>query len=326
MPASTPSTAHWGLRTLAAWACLACLPVSAWAAVPNEPTGEVEKHYYADGPWQVSHRPSYGCCDSSGFAFDIYGPSEPGLGGFKHPIVTWGNGTGASPHDYDHLLRHLASWGFVIVATRDPNTGTGVEIRDAARFMASENTQPDSPFFQTLDTARIGAMGHSQGATGVINAMRDGGGAIRTAIAMALPAQAFCSDKLNCTNPKKLRWGSVFYLNGSLDVVVSPSRQPKGQKGLQSNEAYYKATPDFLPKFWATLRGANHNDMMGQPDCGPVGPTCANGVYGYLGYPTAWLMDQLQGNAEAHGVFVQGSGEIFLQKTNWTNQTSNITE
>ncbi|MEK8029887.1 hypothetical protein AACH06_03555 [Ideonella sp. DXS29W] len=295
------------------------------SAVPNAPTGEIEKRFYADGPWAVSHRPSFGCCDSSGYAFDIYGPETPGLGGFKHPIVTWGNGTGTAPYNYDYLLRHLASWGFVVVATRQPNTGTGREIRDAARFMAAENTRPGSPFEGTLAVDRIGAMGHSQGATGVINAMRDSGGAIRTAIAMALPAQVFCSDEINCTDPSRLRAGSVFYLNGSLDVVISPSRQPKGTRGLQSNAAYYRAMPSTLPKFWATLRGANHNDMMGQPDCALVGSTCHNGVYGYLGYPTAWLMDQLQGDAEAHQAFVAGSGEIFFQPKNWANQTSNIT-
>lgn len=312
------------LRFALATLALACSAAPALAAVPNEPTGEIEKRFYADGPWAVSHWPSYGCCDSAGFAFDVYGPSSPGQGGFRHPIVTFGNGTGAAPYNYDHLLRHLASWGFVVVATRQPNTGSGREIRDAARFMAAEHTRAGSPFQGTLAVDRIGAMGHSQGATGVINAMRDGGGAIRTAIAMALPAQVFCSDQINCTNPAKLRWGSVFYLNGSLDVVISPSRQPKGTKGLQSNAAYYKATPATLPKFWATLRGANHNDMMGQPDCGPVGATCHNGVYGYLGYPTAWLMDQLQGDAEAHQAFVAGSGEIFFQPKNWANQTSNI--
>jgi len=312
------------IRTLLALAAASALPLAAVAKVPNAPTGQIEKHYYEDGPYEVSHYPEFGCCDSAGYAFDVYAPSDLGQLDKPLPIITFGNGTGAAPQYYDYLLRHLASWGFAIVATRQPNTGLGTEIRDAANFMVQENTRPASPFFGHLDTAHIGAMGHSQGATGVINAMRDAGGSIRTAIAMALPAQKYCSSEENCTDTGQLTSGSVFFLNGGLDAVISPSYQTLGTKGLQSNSAYYRATPDQLPKFWATLRGTSHNDMLGQPDCGPVGLLCTNGVYGFLGYPTAWMMDQLKGDAKAHAVFVDGSGEIFSQPKNWRHQTSNI--
>jgi hypothetical protein len=212
----------------------------------------------------------------------------------------------------------------VIVATRQPNTGTGAEILDAANFMVKENTRPGSRFFGNLDTKHIGAMGHSQGATGAINAMRDSAGSIRTAIAMALPAQRYCSSPENCTDTKDLKSGSVFFLNGSLDGIISPSYEPLGTKGLQSNSAYYRATPDHLPKFWATLRGTSHNDMLGQPDCGPVGLLCTNGVYGFLGYPTAWMQYQLRNDGRSRSVFVDGTGEIFAQTKNWRHQTSNI--
>jgi hypothetical protein len=321
---TTVMTAAPLIRTLLALAAAAALPLAAVAKVPNAPTGEIEKKYYENGPYDIDHYPEYGCCDSAGYAFDVYAPSNMAQVDWPLPIITFGNGTGAAPQYYDYLLRHLASWGFVIVATRQPNTGTGSEIRDAANFMVKENTRPDSPFFGNLNTKRIGAMGHSQGATGVINAMRDSGGSIRTAVAMALPAQVYCSSPENCTDTSQLTSGSVFFLNGSLDAVISPSYQAFGTKGLQSNSAYYRATPDELSKFWATLRGTSHNDMLGQPDCGPVGLLCTNGVYGFLGYPTAWMMDQLKGDAKAHTVFVDGSGEIFSQTKNWRHATSNI--
>lgn len=312
-------------RTLLALAFASALPLASAAKVPNAPTGEIEKRYYENGPYEVSHYPEFGCCDSAGYAFDVYVPRDLGQVDQPLPIITFGNGTGAAPQYYDYLLRHLASWGFAIVATRQPNTGLGTEIREAADFMVQQATLPGSPFFGHLDTTHIGAMGHSQGATGVINAMRDAGGSIRTAIAMALPAQRYCSSQENCTDTSQLRSGSVFFLNGSLDGVISPSYQPLGTKGLQSNAAYYRATPDRLPKFWATLRGTSHNDMLGQPDCGPVGLLCTNGVYGFLGYPTAWMMDQLKGDTDAHSVFVDGSGEIFSQTKNWRHVTSNVT-
>ena len=51
---------------------------------------------------------------------------------------------------------------------------------------------------------------------------------------------------------------------------------------------------------------------------------CTDGFYGYVGYLTAWMMDQLQGDSFAHGAFVQGSGEIFTETKNWEFVESNI--
>ena len=44
---------------------------------------------------------------------------------------------------------------------------------------------------------------------------------------------------------------------------------------------------------------------------------CLLGVYGYLGYPTAWMMFQLQNDNYARGAFVNGTGELFFETKNW---------
>jgi hypothetical protein len=49
-----------------------------------------------------------------------------------------------------------------------------------------------------------------------------------------------------------------------------------------------------------------------------------NGVYGYLGYATAWLMYQLPGHSYAHGAFVSGTGEMFSVTKNGEIAASNI--
>jgi hypothetical protein len=36
------------------------------------------------------------------------------------------------------------------------------------------------------------------------------------------------------------------------------------------------------------------------------------------------MMDQLQGDTRAHQAFVNGTGEMFGETTNWSNQASNI--
>jgi hypothetical protein len=61
----------------------------------NYPTEPIELKYYANGPWAVTVSIGSQCCDSAGDKFDLYYPTNLGQGGFTHPILTWGNGTGS---------------------------------------------------------------------------------------------------------------------------------------------------------------------------------------------------------------------------------------
>jgi len=295
----------------------------------NYPTRPIEQKYYADGPWAVTERLGGACCDSKGNKFDLFYPTNLGGNGFKHPILTWGNGTKAQPGQYDYFLKHLASWGFVIVATEDENTGVGQTIVDAAKYMIGENSNPSSIFFHKLDVKEIGTLGHSQGATGAVNAMIKSGGLIKTVIAIELPRQFFCSSKANCTDAKNLTAGSIFFIDGSKDGI-SPPTQYSWESGEQSIQAYYDATPSGIAKVKGTLIGPDHLDLIGQPDCATDRAPmlaqfmCRNGVYGYLGYPTAWMMAQLQSDTYAAGAFPKGSGEIFSEPTNWEYVESNV--
>jgi len=293
--------------------------------VPNAPTGRIEQRYFADGPSAVVSTPEFACCDRSGYAYDVWYPGDLGADGTGAAIISWGNGTGANPQQYADLLSHLASWGFVVIASRDPNTGSGEEILDAVKFLLAANDDPQSAFYAKLQTDRVGVMGHSQGATGVLNALMKSGGAVRTAIPIELPAQRWCSDAISCTDARALSAGSVFYLNGSADTLISPSTQvaPWRIAGQQSNQGYYDASPRSVGKLFATLIGPNHNAVQGQPDCSGASAPCVNGVYGYLGYPTAWMMAQLRDDALASAAFARG-GEIFRQDSNWQNQISNL--
>ena len=96
------------------------------------------------------------------------------------------------------------------------------------------------------------------------------------------------------------------------------------QAGLQSIAAYYNATPPGIVKVKGTLIGPSHADVEGSPNCASVALGCVLGVYGYLGYPTAWLRFQLQNDGYAHGAFVSGTGEIFSEAPNWQHVASNL--
>jgi len=290
---------------------------------PNYPTGTIELKYYAPGPWQVTVSTGGACCDSSGNKFDLYYPANLGANGFLHPILTWGNGTNSTAIHCDYFLRHMASWGFVVIATEDQNTGPGQTILDAANFLVNAASDAASIFFNKLNVSQIGSFGHSQGATGAINALIKSGGSISTVIPIELPSQIWCSSAANCVDTANMTSGSIFFVDGSNDPI-SPPTQPPLIPGEQSIAAYYDAVPNTIPKAKGTLIGPSHNDIQGQPGCTITIFGCINGVYGYLGYPTAWFMDRLQGDAFAHGAFVKNTGEMFSQTKNWVFVASNI--
>lgn len=315
----------YAVRLVAALAALmyALAPAAvAHADAPYHPAGAIEAKYSRPGPFAVSSQYGFGCCDSTGAKYDIWYPTD--LGTTRHPIIAWGNGTDAVPRQYAHLLRHLASWGFVVIATENQQTGSGADIAGATRYLIDRAANPASIFHNRLDTRAIGAMGHSQGATGVLNAMMNSRGLIKTAIPIELPSQALCFDATRCIDTAGLRSGSVFFVNGSADTLIAPSDPWDSLAGLQSIRQFYAATPDSVTKAWGTLIGPNHNDIQGQPDCAAASFPCTTGVYGYLGYPTAWMMARLRGDEAARAAFTPGSGEFYRPNPNWTNQIGSI--
>lgn len=298
-------------------------------ATPNYPTGQIEKKYYADGPWTVTvDETGAACCDSKNNHYDLYYPTNLGANGFMHPIITWGNGTFGTSSGVAYFLKHMASWGFVIIATRDRFTGPGDTILDAANYLVKANrdaTILNGRFLNKLNVTQIGAIGHSQGAGGAIRALIKSGGSIKTVIPIELPGQQFCfcapSEVLDTS---KITHGSVFFVDGSLDLPVSPPTQAPSATGLQSIAAFYDAVPNGVLKLKGSLKGATHNDIGGQPSCDAAPEPCFNGVYGYLAYPTAWMADQLEVDTSAHAAFLSGTGEMFSETKNWELVKSNI--
>jgi hypothetical protein len=312
----------------------ACLLVAVLALAAcshiDDPTGVIERKYFADGPLQITEQIPAPCCPANGFASDLYYPTNLGANNSKLPIITWGNGTGGTSTGARYFLRHLASWGFVVIASRDGYERNGASILAAAHRMVDENANLASPFYNKLDTAHIGAVGHSQGASGVVRAMIDSYTTptyppIVTAIPIELPGQRFCfCPPADVLDTASVTHGSIFFVDGSADVPVSPPKQPPHTAGEQSIEAFYDAVPNGVPKLKGTLLAANHNDIGGQPDCLPGAPFCDVGVFGYLGYPTAWLAYQLGVDPSAKAAFVSGSGEMFHQGGHWLYVQSNV--
>lgn len=101
---------------------------------------------------------------TDGVAFTMFRPKDfsPTL---CHPLVTWGNGTGSTPSLYKVVLNHLASHGFVVIASDSMNVGQGTPapMLNGVTWVLAQNEDPTSPLYGHIDVTHIGATGHSQG-------------------------------------------------------------------------------------------------------------------------------------------------------------------
>ena len=145
----------------------------------------VEAAYTRPGPYATT---TGMVTDGAGNAiYDLYYPAEYAALGFQSPIVTWGNGTLGIPTQYSTLLGHLASHGFTVIGTTSEETGSGVEIGDAAHYLVAQARTAGSDFYGNLDVNRVAAVGHSQGAGGATQAALNNRTLIKTLLTFSLP-------------------------------------------------------------------------------------------------------------------------------------------
>ncbi len=103
--------------------------------------------------------------DAGPTTYTIFYP-QPWETSCQHPVVAWGNGTGVTGSSvYEFFNNNGASWGLVVIASDNSNVGSGVYHKAAIDYMAKQNADPKSIFYQHLST-RVGTSGHSQGGIG----------------------------------------------------------------------------------------------------------------------------------------------------------------
>ncbi|GIP22951.1 hypothetical protein J22TS3_32260 [Paenibacillus sp. J22TS3] len=77
--------------------------------VPELAEGSIEQRYAQQGSYRVKvEEVKHASVEA---LFRIYYPAFQG--DESYPVISWGNGTDATPDLYDKLLTHLASWGFL---------------------------------------------------------------------------------------------------------------------------------------------------------------------------------------------------------------------
>ena len=129
-----------------------------------ETGGVIEARYLAMGPYEVRQIKAEAPEDWKEFV--AYYPADLEESGEKWPAVVFVNGTGVYASKYPALFRHLASHGFLVLGNEDPGTFSGDSADATLSWLLEQNDDPDSMFYQKVDTDHLGLSGHSQGAWG----------------------------------------------------------------------------------------------------------------------------------------------------------------
>jgi hypothetical protein len=114
--------------------------------------------------------------------FNIYRPSTLESSGYCHPILVWSNGHTDNPEQnppdcvvdsgankwcgqYLPVMQHLASHGFVVIASLSTTTSKGDPLPSITglNWLLEQAEDSKSAYYHRLDTAHIGAFGHSEG-------------------------------------------------------------------------------------------------------------------------------------------------------------------
>jgi hypothetical protein len=118
--------------------------------------------------------------------FNIYRPDTLESSGYCHPILVWSNGHTDNPEQnppdcvvsssankwcgqYLPVMEHLASHGFVVIASLSTTTSKSDAVTGllpsimGLEWLLAQAEDSKSAYYHRLDTAHIGAFGHSEG-------------------------------------------------------------------------------------------------------------------------------------------------------------------
>jgi hypothetical protein len=222
--------------------------------------------------------------------FTLFRPDNMTDPDLCHPVITWGNGTGATPNMYGTLLKNFASHGFVVIASNNTNVARGnpAPMIVGVTWVLEQNEDPSSVLYHRIDTAHIGATGHSQGAMATTQASGD------SHITTSIPIEG-ASVQRNLHGP------AMFFCGGQDDIV--------GCSGAQS--ALNAITT--LPAMYAELIAVDHGSWMSRGNTLSAADTAF----------TAWMRVHLMGDTELRSWFYGASCKLCTDSA-WNIDRKNM--
>jgi hypothetical protein len=260
MPTRPPATGAGGMPGTG-------MPVAGTPATPPPPPGPPGTWPAADpaknGPFQTVTENNVG----PGMAYTMF---RPMMLTQRHPVITWGNGTGTTPSVYKALLNMYASHGFIVIASNSMNVaqGTPPPMLDGVTWVLEQDMMQGSALYQHVDRDRIGATGHSQGAFAASSAGTD------PRIKTIAPIETLSANRgLH---------GPALGLCGSMDTTVPCSGNMRSFTSISDQ-----------PVMYAELKTADHMNWIYSP--GATNP--------YYIITTAWFRVHLMNDTALRPMF-----------------------
>lgn len=216
-----------------------------------------------------------------GMAYTMFRPKDLTQ---RHPVITWGNGTGTTPPTYGGLLNLYASHGFIVIASNSMNVaqGTPPPMLDGVTWVLEQDMMQGTALYQHVDRDHIGATGHSQGAFAASSAGTD------QRIKTIAPIETLGASRgLH---------GPALGLCGSMDTTVPCS----------GNMRSFTAITD-QPVMYAELLSADHTNWIFSP--GKVSP--------YFVITNAWFRVHLMNDTALRPMFY-GECSVCKDTATWT--------
>ena len=274
----------------------------------TNPVGEIETKFTPMGSSDVSSV-EYKSNNEQIGRFVVYYPTQLENETKKYPVVLWANGTGSKSDTYTSFLKHLSSWGFIVISNDDENTRTGESLNAGIDLLIAENENADNVMYQKIDMSNIGIGGHSQGGPAVFNmaTVQPHADMIKTVYAVSATSSyhtkvfkdgwEYDISKVNI--PTMLTAGTQSFDAGTATSADQESDEKAGiMQGicpLWSLDENFGLLPDPVDKLYVRKKNVVHGDSYLQFDA----------------YMTAWFMWQLQGDTEAAKAFTGDSPEIM---------------
>jgi hypothetical protein len=214
-------------------------------------------------------------------AYTMYRPKDLTQ---RHPVITWGNGTGTTPPTYGRLLGLYASHGFIVIASNSMNVaqGTPPPMLDGVTWVLDQDMMQGSPLYQHVDRDRIGATGHSQGAFAASSAGTD--------------ARIKTIAPIETLGASRGLHGPALGLCGSMDTTVPCSGNMRSFTSITDQ-----------PVMYAELKSADHTNWI---------YSAGGGMNPYYVITTAWFRVHLMNDTALRPMFY-GDCSICKDTATW---------
>jgi hypothetical protein len=262
----------------------------------------LEQKYAGIGSYSVS-KTEYKSDNKNIDKISVWYPSDLKSSDREWPMIMVVNASNTRVRNYKPFFERLASWGFIVVGTDDPQAGTGETTSIALDFIL--NLGSTDVLSGKVDRDRIGIAGYSQGGAGALGASQNYGNSnLYKAIFTGSAAYPFLANNMGWEyDPAKI---TIPYFmtaaTGESDDrgIEDINSDFAGVAPLKSLIEIYDAMPDDVTKIRARVTGAEHTEMQMKTD----------------GYMTAWFLWQLCEDEDAGKVFIGDDAEI-LHNSNW---------